>query len=446
MKKGFVLILVVIFMSQNVLAEELVQDKMDFFAAVKYSLLNNNNIRAMRDNLSATEKDIGIARSVMLPKLVFNEDFTSTNNPTQALSYRLNQARATAEDLAVDTLNHPNSVPNFLTAGTIEQRFFDRKAMIAIKMAKKEYSANGYVYIRKQEELVNQVAQACLKVHTDKDVIDVMELGLKDAKGHLEIAQGMFNKKAAPESDVLRAKSAVDQREQKLVSAKRALEVSKRNLGLLLGLETSIELSGSVPDIKLNDIDYYKNFAPYRSDIKAMEIRVQNAKNNISSAQSEWFPTLTALGSYNFYNANYPFGGTGSNYFTGAFFRWEIFDGNKRKYDIAKAKDKEAEAKEYLIGLRKSVNFRIFEVYSEVGEHQRNLELAISAKKSAKESHDLIEEKWSKGLETFQLVIDTQEEVDRTRLNLVKNQFDLKEDLITLTYESGIIYQELNIK
>lgn len=447
----FILFISLIFGSfgQNVFAEDVLQAetaKMEFAAAIKYSLENNNNIRAMRKNLSATERDIGIERSVIMPKIRFYENFAATNNPTDALSYRLNQARATAHDLEVDTLNHPDSVTNFLTSGLLEQTIYNRKAFIELKMAKKEYSASGYFYLRKQEELVNKVAQAYLAISTDKELIKVAELAVHDAKEHLKTAEAKNKGNSNPSTDMLRAKTGVEENEQKLTTAQRNLAVAMRKLGLLLGLETPVDISDAIPEIKLQDINYYKDFAVYRNDVKATEIKVQNAKMNIQAAQSDWYPTFNAMASYSLYNSNYPFGAQGNNYTVGAFFKWDVFDGNKRKYEILKAKDKEIEAKEYLEGLRKSVDFSVFETYSNVEEHKKNLEFALSSKKAAEEDVKLIEKQWLNSEVHFVEVTDAQIHLNAARENVVRCQFDLSEDLFNLIYESGIIAQELGLQ
>lgn len=430
---------------QTISKDDSALNSMDFCDAIKYSLINNNNIRAMRKHLSATERDIGIARSTMLPHLKFGEIFAATNNPTDTLSYRLNQARATANDLTLGVLNNPDSVTNFLTQGILEQRILDRKAVIEIKMAKKEYSANGYVFLRKQEELVNTVAQAYLKVCTNQEYVEVAELAINDTKAHLAYIESKKNGNSSYDSDAKRAKSALAAREQNLVTAQMNLNIAKRNLGLQLGLEIPIEVSNTIPELQLEDMDFYKNVSVLRNDIKASEIRVENAKNNIQAAQSEWFPTLSALGSYNFYNATYPFGGTGSNYIVGAFFRWEALDGNKRKYEILKAKDMAEEAREYLDWLKKTVSFRVYEVYSNVEEHQKNMKLSIESLKQAQEDIKLVEKEWKSSKLAYVALIDAQVNLDRARENLVKNRFELREDLITLNYESGIICQVLGL-
>jgi len=433
-------------LGQSVSTNEFLAYKMDFATAIRYSLEHNDNIRAMKKGLSATERDIGIERSKILPKFRFNENFVSTNNPTDALSYRLNQARATPNDLTIETLNHPDSVTNFLTAGVLEQKFLDKKSMIEIKMAKKAYSANGYTYLREQENLVNQVAHAYLRVSSDEELIKVTKQSIKETKEHLDVAETRLKNKIGLEADVLRARSALREKEEKLNTYQKNLNVDKRHLGLLLGLESFIEISNTIPEMQLKDLNYYKSFSVYRNDIKATEIRVQNAKNNIDAAHADWYPTLTGLGSYSFYNSNYPFGGQGNNYTVGAFFKWEPLDGNKRKYEILKAKDKEAEAKEYLEGLKKEVDFRVYESYSNVEDHQKNLELAIMAQKEAEEDVKHVEKQWENSELPHVALVDAQINLDKARENVVNTKFDLKEDLITLDNESGIIYEELALK
>lgn len=447
MKKILILIIALIsFFNQFAFAtEEATVCKMDFYAAIKYSLDNNNNLNAMKHNLAATEKDIGIVRSKLLPKLRFLEEFDATNNPTNALTLKLNQARANTLDLSIPNINHPSTVTNFLTAGILEQTIYNRKNIIQLRIAKKEYSANAYIYLRRQEELVSQVAQACINIDAYKEYIKATELILKDLKEQQKITEDRLKNQKGSKQDVLRAKAAVAEKEQRLISYTKDLKVSKRKLGLLLGVENDIELVDSVPALTLKDINYYKDLSVYRNDIKATEIRLENAKNGIKEAQADWYPTLDTITSYNFYNNAYPFGAQGQNYILGAFFRWDIFDGNKRKYEILKAKEKQAEAREFLDGLRLNVSFEVYEAYSNTEVFQKNLELALLARKAAEEDTAIVMKKWQDSSAPFIDLIDAQSDLDDARINAVKSATDLKTSLINLNYESGIIIQEFNL-
>ena len=92
------------------------------------------------------------------------------------------------------------------------------------------------------------------------------------------------------------------------------------------------------------------------------------------------------------------------------------------------------------------MNFRIYEVYSDVEAHKKNLELAIASQKVAIEDMKLVDKRWKASQLPFVALIDAQNNLNTTRASVINNQFDLKEDLINLSYESGIIYQELELK
>lgn len=434
-------------LDQHISTSDFLPQRMDFYSTIFYSLKNNNDIRAMRKNLSASERDIGIARSEMMPKVKFNEIFTVTNNPIEAFTFKLNQTRAVPGDLTFGKLDFPGATTNFLTAIILEQKILDRKSMIGIKIAKKDYSANGYMFLRHQEELVSQVTKAYLKVIENQELVEIHQLALNDVNRHLQTAENRYKSKTGPYSDVLRGRSAKQLREANLITAKRDLDISKMKLGLLLGLENPVEVFiDSFPSFELKDFSYYKNISSSRKDIIATELFVANAKNNVKSAQAAWYPTLNAAASYNFYQYNFPFGGQGNNYIASAFFKWDVFDGNKRKYEILKAKDKEDEAKEYLLSLKKKVVFNVYESFSNVEEHRKNLALAKEAQARAEEDLKLIEQQWQNSETTLVALIDSQLNLNDTRLRVVQTKFDMAEDLIILYFESGILNQELGLK
>ncbi len=446
-KKLIITLILMLSISSRVFAEITIAHAIDFKEAIAIALQNNDEIIAMKNALSSTERDIGIARSAMMPKLRVGEDFISTNNPAQVFALKLNQTRLSSADFAgaPGSFNSPGNITNFLTYGMLEQPIYNKKALVAMKMSKVQYSANGYIYLRKQEELIKNVSQSYLAIGTAQEYVKVAQQGLKDSREHLRISNVRYKSELGLYSDVLRSQTEVVEAEQRLVSANKNLGVAKRSLGLLLGGQESIEISNSTPVLELKPIDYYKDFAIHRNDVKAMEINVENAKNNIKLAQADWYPTLNINASYNLYNNSYPLGAEGNNYIAGAFFKWDAFDGNKRKYETLKAKDKTNEAQAYLSGLKKAVDFKVFESFAGVNEANKNFELAQAALKSAEEGERLVRKRWQSSLSTFVDVLDAQTNLDRARANFVKSCNDLKAQLITLYFESGVIKEELKL-
>ncbi len=423
------------------------EHSLDFKEAIVIALENNQEMMGMKAALSASEKDIGISRSYLLPKIKVGEDFVTTNNPAQVFALKLNQTRLTSADFsgAPASFNSPGNITNFLTYGLIEIPVFNKQSLVALKMAKTQYSANGYVYMRKQEELIKNVAQNYLQIGTAQEYVKATQQGLKDANEHLRISQVRYKSELGLYSDVLRAKTEVSEAEQRLISAQKNLNVAKRSLGFLLGTKKSVEISNITPVLELKNIEYYKDFMFHRNDLIALEINVQNAKNGVRLAQADWFPTLNLNASYNLYNNSYPFGAEGNNYIAGAFLHWDAFDGMKRNYETKKANNKVKEAQFYLESLKNAIDFKVFESFASVQEANKNFELAQITLQWAEEGNRLVTKRWQASLSPFVDVLDSQTNLDRARANLVKSNNDLKAQLINLYFESGVLREELKL-
>ncbi len=415
--------------------------------AVNCALQNNNELKALRNSLSAGQKEIGIAKSNLLPHLKFDELFTSTNNPAVDFALRINQRKFTSGDLdnAPGSFNKPDVINNFLTAITLEQPIYYRKSFIGLDMAKKEYTAQTYDFFRKQEEVAFNVSKTYLSAMTAQEYVNVAHKAINDAKEHLRIAQVRFKTGLGLYSDALRASTAVTEAEQKLVTANKNLNLAKRALGLLLGNQTSVNINSIIPQLSLKNIDYANTAIASRNDIKSMEARVENAKNNVKFAGADYFPTVAGYGSYQLYDHRAPFAAEGHNYIAGANMHWEIFDGLKTKNKKSQAKDKVAEAQEYLEGLKNQISYKIYESAQNVEEAQKNLELANSALKSAEEGNRLVLKRWENSLSPMVDLLDAQVNLDKARADVVKSNNDYKTALLSLSYQSGILFKDLGI-
>lgn len=415
--------------------------------ALKISLENNNELVAMKNSLSATERDIGIAKSLLMPKIKMDESFISTNNPGQVFALKIDQRRFTSSDLAgaPDSFNNPGIINNFTTGIGIEQPIFIKKANVGIEMAKKEYSSYGYEYLRKQEEVALRVAQSYLSISTAKEYINTSNKAINDANEHLRIANVKYESGTGLYSDVLRANTALTESQQNLVTAEKNLNVAKRALGLILGKQEIIDVADDVPEITLQGSDYYNNVSLYRNDIKSMEIKVENAKNNIKFAESDYFPTIGAGAGYQLYDHRAPFAFEGRNYIASAAMRWDAFDGKKRKYEKLKAQDQLAEVQQYLEGLKNNVSYKVFESMQKIEEAKKNLELSEASLISAEEGTRLVLKRWENSLSTFVELMDAQTNLDRARANVIKSRNDYKFALLNLSFESGTIFKDLGI-
>jgi len=414
--------------------------------ALLQALKGNPEIRAHERGLLAVKEDVSIARSFLLPKITFEERFMRTNNPTYAFMAKLNQERFEAADFAVSSLNNPDPLSDFQTSISFEQPLFAPKAYIGTDMAKKEYDAKGEDVGRKREEVVFTVFRTYLDAQTARIFVSVTEKGIEDAHEHLRIAQRRYNEGLGLFSDMLRAEVALRRAEERLVSAEKNLMVTKRALGLMLGLVESIDVEDQRPFLILKDLDHYSQMAQSRKDLKGMEARYNNAENNLRMANAAYLPTVGMGGSYQMNSHKSAFGEEGESWQVMAFLRWELFDGLRRESERQKAREKLAEAGEYLDGMKKQVSFDVYEAYLSVEEARKGLELAKANLISAEEGRRLVKTRYENSLSTAVDMLDVQTNLDAARADVVAREAAYLTAIARISYQSGTIMKDLDIE
>lgn len=414
--------------------------------AVRMAMDDNHELRALKNSLFAQHEAIGIARSFLLPRIYFEEQFTRTNNPPSVFAIKLNQKRFTVSDFAIDSLNNPPAINDFQTLFGFEQPIYSRKAYVGLGIAKKEYAAQSEEYRRKQEELAFKVVQGYLRVHTTKAYLGVSLKGLEDGREHLRIAEARYKARLGLYSDTLRAMTALTEAEQRLARTQKDHAVAKRWLGLLLGRSNPINIVNENVNTPFKDIEYYTGASLSRKDLRALQMRYENAKNSVKLAESQYLPTVGVGGSYQMNDHGRAFGSSGESWRLAAVLRWNLFDGTSREFEKSKALHKVNETEEYLKGLKKFISFKIYEAYLAVEEARKNVELSEAALKTAEEGQRLVKTRYENSLSPILDLLDVQLNLDRTRADVIARNNEYQVSIINLSYESGTIIQDLNME
>jgi outer membrane protein len=407
---------------------------------------DNPEVRALHQSVLATGEDVGIARSFLLPKIVFEERFMRTNNPTYAFMAKLNQTRFEQADFEIASLNHPAAVNDFQTGLSFEQPVFAPKAYIAVDMAKKESAAKVEELGRKKDDVAFRVLKTYLGVQTAKAFVGVAEKAVADAKEHERIAESRYGAGLGLYSDMLRASVALASAEERLVSAEKALGVAKRALGLTVGLAVSVDVSDKRPTLELRGLDYYNGASLSRKDLKSLETKYQNAENSLKMANAGYLPVFGIGGSYQLNSHRNPFGEEGDSWQMSAFLRWELFDGAKREHERQKAKHVIAETAEYLDGMKKQISFLVYDAYLGVEEAKTGLDLARAALSSAEESRRLVRKRYENSLSALVDLLDVQTSLDGARASVADKEGAYLAAIANLGFQSGTILQDLGLQ
>ncbi len=419
--------------------------RMTVIEAVQTALVENHEIKALHNATQAQEKDIGIARSYLLPRISFEERYLRTNNPVYAFMSRLNQERIVAQDFNPVILNSPDAINDFQASLTLEQPLFAKKAYIGLGMSKMEAKAKGEELTRKREDIAFQVVKACLMLSSAKEYARAVEQGVGDVREHKRVADLRYKNGLGQYADTLRAATAFMEARQKKNIADKYVNLAKRGLGLLLATTESIDVDDSAIDLPVNDLTTYVKAAESRSDLRAAQLRGENAEQNIKMAEAAYFPNIGVGGTYQLNDHNQPFGFEGKSWQVMAFLRWDLFDGTKREYERAKAKHLALQAQEQVSAMKKGVSYRIYEAYMNVDETRKNIELTREALKTAEEGTRLFKVRYENGFSPLADLLNVQSSLEQARAGLVERENAYKVALATLSFESGTILNDLKI-
>jgi outer membrane protein TolC len=320
------------------------------------------------------------------------------------------------------------------------------QASIGVDISRTAYAAKREDYFRKQEAVALQVARAYLMTQMAEEYIAVAQKGVVDGSEHLRIAQASYKNGLGLYADTLRAATAETEAEQKLVSAEKNFKVAQRSLGLLLGLEQSVQTNAEALDIMLHDLDHYTRSADARRDIHSMQLHFENARNNLKLNNAAYIPTLGVGSSYQLNDEKTPFGSDSESWQVFALFKWELYDGSKRRHEKQKAHYQLAETRENLAQLMDAVTFQVFESFLGVEEARKNSELARSALATAAEGQRLVRLRYENSLSPLVDLLDAQVSLDQARTNVLVRQKEQQLATLKLCFESGIILQELGVE
>jgi outer membrane protein TolC len=414
--------------------------------AVSRALEDNHGLAAFRNSLAAQKEDIGIARSHYRPKISLEERFLRTNNPTYVFMAKLNQARFTAEDFAIDSLNDPAAENDFQTSLSLFQPILALQASVGIDMSETAYAAKKEEYYRRQESVALQVAQNYLMAQMAAEFVGVAQKGVEDAAEHLRIARVSYENGLGLYADTLRATTALTEAEQRLVSAEKNLRVARRSLGMLLGVEHPVQTGTDKLDLPLYDHAYYRNKVEERRDIQSMQFHFANAENSLRLSRAASAPTLGVGSSFQLNDSDVPFGNESDSWQVFAQLRWELFDGAKSKHEKQKARYRIAETRENLARLVNGAAFQVYESYLGVEEAQKNAELAHSALATAEEGQRLVRLRFENSLSPLVDLLDAQVSLDQARTNVLARQKEQQLATLKLCFESGVILEELGVE
>ena len=254
------------------------------------------------------------------------------------------------------------------------------------------------------------------------------EANLKNAQAVQEAAEARLQNGLATLPDVLEARAGSAQAEYDLQSTVGAQESATGDLATAL---TASPLSGfEVQDIEALNVperlvdsaqDLIRRAFEQRPDLQARAAAVQGAEAAIREARTAYFPNLTFQGSYGFLRAYgeqppYPASYAGAAFYNAQLnLSWTVFDGGKRRNQLAGAHAEERRAEAEVDVSKDQIANEVWQSYSSTKTALRQRSAATQLLAAADASYNAALQSYNLGVRNILDVLSAQRALAQAR-------------------------------
>jgi outer membrane protein len=153
-----------------------------------------------------------------------------------------------------------------------------------------------------KRDTVLQVRQGYFSILTTEKFVDVGQQAVKQFEAQLEVARAFFEVGIVAKNDVLQAEVRLANAKQATVKAENDVAVAKASFNTLLRRDirtpiTLVDILDYSP-FQLSFEESLNEALRQRPEIKAAQINIQEAKENVKVAKSGFYPTINLTGGY----------------------------------------------------------------------------------------------------------------------------------------------------
>lgn len=320
----------------------------------------------------------------------------------------------------------------------------------AIDAAKWNLLAANLNFNDTHRRIIFQVMSAYYQLLNAEGLRQAAEVNLRNAKAVEADVQDRLKHGLATKPDFLEAQASRAQAEYDLQAAVGAEQIAHGNLAAVLDLpaESSFQVQRvSALPMPAQLADSVKaetqRALEQRPDLKALVAKVKAANATIRHQRSAYFPTLSLSGDggetrqYGQQNLLPPGYAGGETWDASLELKWTLFDGGRRRNEVAQAIAQKAEATAQIDTLRDQIANEVWAAHTDVETALRQRQAAVALMESAEQSYEAARESYNYGVRNIVDVISAQKALARAQAEDVTARTQLLLQTAKLAFQTG---------
>ncbi|MCB5183838.1 TolC family outer membrane protein [Methylobacillus gramineus] len=382
----------------------------------------------------AEREEINKSRALFLPRVQFGA------NVGHGTTDRTTQTSLGSTDTRLNYDIHSYTL-------SLRQTLFNKESMATYRGAEASIKSKEALLLKENATLITRLASAYFETLYAQEKVDVLQNKIDATTQQRDQAQRRYEHGEGTITEINEAQAALELAQAELISTQNSLEVFKQNLSTISGeqvdriapLNTN-QLPLNIPDSE--SLDYWLEQALGNNpEITAARLSVEAARQEVEKKRAGHYPTLDLVGirSYSENDSNNTLGSRFDTTTVALQLNMPLFAGGYTNASVRQANSRVDAAEELL-------NLRTRDTEANTRKYVNSIRsglLALSAYRQAVKSSEIAVEGTQKGFaagtRTNIEVLNAQQKLYSSRLELSRVQYVLVNDIINLKQAAGVL-------
>ena len=302
------------------------------------------------------------------------------------------------------------------------------------------------------QEVILNVKQAYYALLQAKKLVLVEQKTIEQTESHLKQAQAFFRAGSKPRFDVTRAEVDVNTARLGLINAKNGVRIRTIALNNVMGtdpgraieIDDVFPLPQEMPPLEKAESDALKS----RPELSKADADIETAKARVRTEESNYLPTLSANGAYNWATgtqnlgqfSGFPLQGDIQNSWNaGVMLSVPLFQGGLTKGRVSEARANLMALEMQRDAARQSILLEVNQSYADMESAKVRIEVMESSLQKARESLDLAQGRYEAGIGPYIEVTDAQLAAVQAETDYVQAQYDYQLSVARLLKAMGSV-------
>ncbi len=406
--KKFTLFIILALICLPIKAQEIQTGaKLSLEDCINLTLRNNPTLKAASLNTQVQQNKLAQTRSNYFPQVNGNASYS-----------RSNQEGANGWGKAQD---------GYSSSVSASQLIYDfGKTGLSNKIQKNNLYSSQSDEQNTINEIIYQLKQAYYGVLNAEESRNVYAQSVEQYEEQLKRAKASYSVGTRPKIDVTTAEVNLNNAKLNLIKGENSVKTAYYNLTNIMGVydenpSFTLVQKNTIPEYNITIDEALKEAQNNRPDLLSTQLKLENAKRNVSLAKTGYAPSLTANGSYGWSGQDFPLYDRWS---VGAGISVPIFSGLSTYNQVKESKNNMQIAYSNLTAKEQSILLDVKTCYFNFEEAKSRIPLAELSRKQAQENYDLAVGRYKVGVGNYIEVKDAEITLSNAKLSYISAVFD----------------------